>query len=357
MINQRTLEPTPVVVLAVALLSAGGAGAEEFSYRDLAPQTGPRSDAPLIPHAATRRPSLSRASTFSVPSQPAPASSSDGLIPLALSHGSEAAKIFQRNQQRLGLISKIFSKMRNSVEETERAERERQAALERRRAEERRAAEVAEARRLELEREEQERLARQRLEAQAQARLRAQAEAAQKARITPPAFAEPRPRAAPAPRTAAASPSSGSYQVVPGDSLIAIARKVYGTQAVWKQLAAANGLTEKSTLKVGQTIQTPAGLKPPKPRSWRVAKALNSESEQRLDYSKFEFKLYNVQAGDTLSGISSRHYGTIGKVDLIRQYNTKVLARGLRAGDKLTIPVERNAAHEDRYQKAREGVF
>ncbi len=47
------------------------------------------------------------------------------------------------------------------------------------------------------------------------------------------------------------------YQVAPGDSLGAIARKFYGSSAKYRQIMDVNNLTEKSRLQVGQELMIP----------------------------------------------------------------------------------------------------
>jgi hypothetical protein len=57
-------------------------------------------------------------------------------------------------------------------------------------------------------------------------------------------------------------PPPGTYVVVSGDTLSAIAQKVSGGKWTWQQLAAANGLTSPYTIKIGQTLLLPFAKAP-----------------------------------------------------------------------------------------------
>ena len=58
---------------------------------------------------------------------------------------------------------------------------------------------------------------------------------------------------------AAGSPTMGgqTYVVQKGDTLMGIARKVYGSPARFRDIAAANGITDPNKIKVGQTLVIP----------------------------------------------------------------------------------------------------
>lgn len=348
---------TAVVTMIGSLALAGPAASEEFGYRDLAPtrRDAPTVDAPLIPQAA-HGPVLARVA------RPSPARTEDDLMPLALASGSEAARIFQRHNQRVGRISALFGKLKSAAREEEAARREAEEA--RLRAAEVRAKREAELRR-QQELEEARVVAEQRRLAE-EARARAQLERRRKEeearrrieqRTTRPQAAT-RSSTPTAPVSAPDRPAhvGEEYTVRPGDSLIKIARQAYGDPKGWTKIMAANGLTRESTIRVGEVLKIPNyTARRPRGRAARLAE--NAASEPRLDYSKYEYKLYNVQPGDTLGHIAARFYSDVGKTTLIQRYNPKLETRPLEAGEKILVPLPRSQAHDERYQQARKGVF
>ena len=69
----------------------------------------------------------------------------------------------------------------------------------------------------------------------------------------PPAAYEPQP-VAPQP---APPPDTSTYVVQKGDTLWSIARRVYGDGQRWKDIAAANGITDPTKIRVGQSLILP----------------------------------------------------------------------------------------------------
>ncbi len=364
-----SLRSSTLVGLVGSLVAVGsGTGsAQELTYRDLGEVRSSAAPAqPLIPAAALTAPSTASRGTLAMT---APSAATD-VIPLALARGSEAARIYERNRQRVGLLSELFQRVRNGMRESEQAEQ---------RAREEAAAEAREA--AARERAEADLMAREqaetaRREAEARSRL-ASLEAARTAPPSPPAPAVRAPatrtastelpsRPAPVPearivdRTSPAATGSqvpGEVVVQKGDSLISIARRAYGDHEGWRQIASANGLPESAVLRVGQKLKVPAYERQARPVSWRKAQAARADDEPVLDYVKYEYRLYNIRQGDTLGAIAARFYGNAQATSLIERYNSRTLVRGLKAGDKLLIPVERSAEHEARYRQSREGIF
>lgn len=336
------------ILLLAGALSAPARAQDEFSYRDLVPRSA-GSSGPLIPQAAQAlppRPTLSRAESFQVPATP-----QRDLMPIATASGSQAARIYNRNKRRVGTINGIFQRLKDQARAREEALRQRQEEIARRQRE----AEIrAQEEKLQQEREARERateLARREEEARRRIeeanRRQDEMRQAQVRAATPPPIAQ----------SGGGSAMASSYVVKPGDSLIKISRTLYGSSKGWTKIAAANGLDRNATIRVGDSLIIPNWSKPA-PRKGRAGIRDAAESEPVLDYSKFDYKLYNIQPGDTLSGIASKFYGDSQKYQLIEAYNSKALARGLRHGDKLLIPIQRSQAHKDRYDRlVDEGVF
>ena len=62
------------------------------------------------------------------------------------------------------------------------------------------------------------------------------------------------------------------------------------------------------------------------------------ENESRRDYSEGLTEFYIVKVGDTFSGISKQHYGSMEHAKQIWEYNGIINPRQLRVGQKLKIP-------------------
>jgi nucleoid-associated protein YgaU len=360
--------PLVILVLAAGAIQPVQAQ-DEFSYRDLAPRASSESG-PLIPQAAkkpavrtlslpthtlpSRNISLSRTESFQVPSTP-----QADLLPIAQAQGSQAARIFNRNKRRVGMISGIFDRLK--TEARVREERLRMAVAEKKRLQEEKLLRAQEERRrqqqarnqaMELARRESEARTRFEQEAARQQRQKQRQPQPQPQRVeVPPSIAQDS-------RLGGSGAMATSYVIQPGDSLIKIARKLYKDSQAWKQIAAANGMDRHSMIRVGDSLVIPRYKGRTVPMGRKERASAHTANEPVLDYSKFDYKLYNIQAGDTLSGIASKYYGDSQGYQLIEAYNSKVLARGLQAGDKLLIPVLRSQAHQERTKRLMdEGVF
>ncbi len=85
--------------------------------------------------------------------------------------------------------------------------------------------------------------------------------------IPPPSYNPPGPASepiinvqpTPAPRSGATviAPGAKTYTVQKGDTLTSIARKVYGNPARFKDIAAANGISDPNKIKAGQVLTLP----------------------------------------------------------------------------------------------------
>ncbi len=142
---------------------------------------------------------------------------------------------------------------------------------------------------------------------------------------TPGRYAPTRPGStAAATVTTPSTPSAdvqpvSTYTVAKGDSLWAVAKKHGVTVA---ELAAANNLSEKAGLRIGQTLIVPGGEPDLAPSAAETAAvAVNGKS-------------YTVMPGDTLSGIAKKQ-GT--SVTALRAANG-LKSDMLRAGQTLIVP-------------------
>jgi LysM repeat protein len=145
------------------------------------------------------------------------------------------------------------------------------------------------------------------------------------ATAAPTATPTPEPTATPAPEPTATqtqppAPSGRvTYKVQSGDTLSSIAAK-YGI--TWQDLAQANGLNSRSTLRVGQELVIPGkggAVAPPPPT------AASAPTK------------YVVKSGDTLSSIAAR-YGITWQE--LAQANGLTSSSRLRVGQELIVPVK-----------------
>lgn len=173
--------------------------------------------------------------------------------------------------------------------------------------------------------------------------------------------------------------STGTYTVKPGDTLGKIASKLLGSQKKAERIAKANGMGVAEPLKVGRELLIPGGgrtddatvgdvavgtakpEKKSKDSKKKERKPKNPASEQVLDYSNYDFKMYVVKPGDSLSKIAKAFYESGNGAELIRKYNklggSTEKETPLKAGEKILIPLPKQKASEERYQKAKKGIF
>jgi LysM repeat protein len=109
------------------------------------------------------------------------------------------------------------------------------------------------------------------------------------------------------------------YSVKKGDSLWKISRD-FGIAL--KDLLAANGLSENSTIKIGQDLVIPSETSGPPAQSSTVQQAGQSE-------------VYTITKGDTLSRIAKQFNTTINDIKVANGLRSDVI----QLGQRLTIPV------------------
>lgn len=142
-----------------------------------------------------------------------------------------------------------------------------------------------------------------------------------------PIVAAPK-QAAPAPATAGAL-----YTVVAGDTLNGVARRSGTTPAA---LAAANGLTPTSGLRIGQKLRLPgkgAAAAPAKAPAVAARSAAKSPAAKGV-------RAYTVQPGDTLYRVAAKN-GTTPAALMKANGLTPQTAGKIKVGSTLTIPANR----------------
>lgn len=134
------------------------------------------------------------------------------------------------------------------------------------------------------------------------------------------------PVAAPAPEPAAAR----THVVAAGETLSSIAKKYYNDESKWHLIVDANKGVDPKALKVGTKLTIPeAGASASAPAAEKGA----ASAERK----------HTVAAGDTLSSISKKYYGTDAKWKLIYNANREHIPNEnqLKVGVVLTIPSDK----------------
>lgn len=136
----------------------------------------------------------------------------------------------------------------------------------------------------------------------------------------------------PPPLPAEPAPTNEEYVVQPGETMADIAERKYGDQNKWTIIAKANRAVNPNRMRVGTKLVLPSesAAVAPDPVAVEAAPA-PAEGTPRS---------YTVQAGDVLSKIAKRFYGSSSAAALIQKANPDVLrdADFLTVGAKLVLP-------------------
>jgi LysM repeat protein len=141
----------------------------------------------------------------------------------------------------------------------------------------------------------------------------------------------PAPRVTPRPAPAAPAAASRTHTIAKGDTLSQIAQQYYGTARRWPDIVAANPGLDPVRLYVGEEITIPnAG-------SAAAAAAAPRGSAGSTDAATAG-RSHTIAAGDTLSQISQRYYGTARRWQEIVDANPGTDPAKLHVGKTLVIP-------------------
>jgi LysM repeat protein len=122
-----------------------------------------------------------------------------------------------------------------------------------------------------------------------------------------------------APAAPARGAASGSYTVVSGDTVSAIAAR-HGTTVA--AIAGANGLDSRAFIRVGQTLSIPGAAGASAPARPTAAPAAATGT-------------YTVASGDTVGGIAARHGTTVAAIVAANGLDSRAF---IRIGQKLSVP-------------------
>ena len=139
----------------------------------------------------------------------------------------------------------------------------------------------------------------------------------------------------PAPLPVDPTPSNEEYIVQAGETLADIAERKYGDQNKWTIIAKANKSVNPNKMKIGTKLVLPsaAATAPAEPV---VADAPAAPSAPAAGISKS----YVIQAGDVLTKIAKKFYGTTSAASKIQEANPEVLkdADFLTVGATIVLP-------------------
>jgi nucleoid-associated protein YgaU len=128
-------------------------------------------------------------------------------------------------------------------------------------------------------------------------------------------------------------PSNEEYVVQDGETMANIAERKYGDPNKWTIIAKANRNVNPNRMRVGTKLVLPSESATVAPEPVAVETAAPAPAEGRP-------ASYTIQAGDVLSKIAKKFYGTSSAAALIQQANPDVLkdADFLTVGAKLMLP-------------------
>jgi len=119
------------------------------------------------------------------------------------------------------------------------------------------------------------------------------------------------------------APGTRTYVVQSGDTLFAIAQRIYGDGSQWPRIRDANPGIDPDNLQIGQRIVIPAG---------------GSEPANVPPPPAPGARTYVVRSGDTLFAIAQRIYGDGSQWPRIRDANPGIVPDNLQIGQQILIP-------------------
>ncbi|MCX5660713.1 MAG: LysM peptidoglycan-binding domain-containing protein [Planctomycetota bacterium] len=137
---------------------------------------------------------------------------------------------------------------------------------------------------------------------------------------------------------------SSEYVIKSGETFGSIAKKTYGSETHWREIAQANPLVDPSKLKVGQKIRLPDSVNGPAPRgagtAGRDSGTTGGGGQDAGGAPVPKGITYIVKPGDTLSSIARQYYHDRSLMKVILQANKdlKGSAANIKPGMKLVIP-------------------
>ncbi len=148
----------------------------------------------------------------------------------------------------------------------------------------------------------------------------------------PPVVEPPAPAVANAPADAGSAAAAGEYKIQKGDIAYNVAKK---NGVSLKALKEANANVDLGKLKVGQTIQIPAGAAAPAPAHSAKTEHAGAAADTASSATG-ETVSYTVKGGDSLTKIAKK-FGT--SVKAVRAANS-LKGNDIKVGQKLKVPAK-----------------
>jgi nucleoid-associated protein YgaU len=140
----------------------------------------------------------------------------------------------------------------------------------------------------------------------------------------------------------AASTGTTSYTIQSGDSLALIAKRQLGSESRWNEIQAANPGLDPKRLKLGATIQLPAGAAPVQQQKTTVAKAAAPKAKTapapKTEVASARSRTYTIKKGDLLRSIARTQLGDENRWKEIQSLNPSVDPSKLVVGATIKLP-------------------
>jgi nucleoid-associated protein YgaU len=153
------------------------------------------------------------------------------------------------------------------------------------------------------------------------------------------------PNAAPPVATPMVAPAAATgttaYTIQSGDSLALIAKRQLGSESRWTEIQAANPGLDPKRLKLGATIQLPAGAAPAQQPKATVAKAApkaKTAPAPKTEVASAHSRTYTIKKGDLLRSIARTQLGDENRWKEIQSLNPSVDPSKLVVGATLKLP-------------------
>ena len=131
------------------------------------------------------------------------------------------------------------------------------------------------------------------------------------------------------------------YTFQPGDTLIRVSKKLFGTEDYWKVLRDYNNITDTRNIQNGTKIYIPGDLHT-RIKTGTTSSSKTPSTGASHSYVEGDTIVYIFQPGDTLIKVSKKFYGTGEYWKEIRNYNNITDTRNIQNGTKIYLPSELN---------------
>lgn len=137
-----------------------------------------------------------------------------------------------------------------------------------------------------------------------------------------------------------------AYTIQRGDSLALIAKRQLGQESRWVEIQAANPGLDPKRLKLGASIQLPAGAAPQAAQSVAAAKSTTKNAAKKPspknEVAKSASRSYTIKKGDLLRSIARVQLGDEGRWKEIQSLNPGLDPTKLVVGASIKLPTPKS---------------